>query len=122
MPINCIIWIVNHLQKLVERSKAFEKAKFRSDEEKEKWSKVIALEFMSSEESGQEGEEEVLINHPLPWISSTVKAFKRKLDEASLSGKSPQSKRQKKPRVDGPMSTRSIPYESDKFPSWIFKK
>ena len=115
MSNHCIIWLVNHLQKLAERMKAVEKAQFRIDEEKGKWNKVLSLDFMSSEESGYEEEEEVLIHHLIPWISSTVKSFKRKL--ASLNGKSPQSKRQKKPRVDGPMSTRSKPNESEKFPS-----
>ena len=119
---HCIICFVNHLQKLVERRKAFEKAKFQNEEEKAKWSKVITLDLMSSEESGNDGDEEVLIHHPIPWISSTGKTFKRKLDEASLKGKSPQSKRQKKTRVGGPMSTRSLPNEYDKFPSWIFMK
>ena len=51
---------------------------------------------MSSEESDIEDEKEVLIHHPIPWLSSTVQMFKKKLDEEVIKGKSPQAKRMKR--------------------------
>jgi hypothetical protein len=48
---------------------------------------------MSSDESGKDEDKEVIISHPLPWLSPAVQQFKKKLDDASLKDKSPQAKR-----------------------------
>ena len=64
------------------------------------------MEFMSSDESGTEEDNEVIISHPLPWLSPNVQHFKRKLDEAALKEKSPQAKRMIKSRVVGANSDR----------------
>ena len=74
---------------------------------------------MSSEESGEDDGEEVIITKPLPWLSPHVSHFFRKLDEAALKGKSPQARRQVKKRKKVPLSSRRIP--SDDYPSWIFQ-
>ena len=42
------------------------------------------MNFMSSDESDNEDSKEVIVSHPLPWLSSNVQQFKRILDEASL--------------------------------------
>jgi hypothetical protein len=34
-------------------------------------------------ESGNESEKEIIITHPLPWLSPNVQQFKKSLDEAS---------------------------------------
>ena len=109
-------------QKFTEGKQAFAKAVFRNEEEKEKWSKALKMELMSSEESDIEDEKEVLIHHPIPWLSSTVQTFKKKLDEEIIKGKSPQAKRQRKDRVLGRPPTRPLPTDSENFPTWIFIK
>lgn len=78
------------------------------------------MNYMSSDESGNEDEKEVIISHPLPWLSANVQQFKRILDEACLKEKSPQAKRMIKSRVEGSPSSRAKPTE-DGNPSWIFK-
>ena len=77
---------------------------------------------MSSEESDTERDSEILIHHPIPWLSATVKNFKGRLDQEISKGKSPQAKRQRKGRVNGAPSTRPMPSQSEDFPSWIFGK
>lgn len=73
---------------------------------------------MSSDESGNDDDKEIIISHPLPWLSSSVQQFKKKLDDTSLKEKSPQAKRMIKGRVGGLFSSRPKP---DNFPSWVFK-
>lgn len=75
---------------------------------------------MSSDESGTEEDKEVIISHPLPWLSPVVQHFKQTLDEATLKEKSPQAKRMTKNRVEGLPSSRSQPTVADNFPSWAF--
>ena len=55
------------------------------------------MDFMSSDESCYEGDEEVLVSKPLPWESGKVTHFKQALDDAALQEKSPLVKRQIKP-------------------------
>ena len=105
-------------QKFQERRAASEKGIFHDQRQKE-WRKVISLDFMSSDESGCNEDNEVIISHPLPWLSPRVIHFKSKLDEAALKEKSPQSKRQMKTRVEGSPSTRPKP-DDDTIPSWVF--
>ena len=73
---------------------------------------------MSSDESGIEEGDEVLILKPLPWESAEVAHFKQALDDAALEEKSPQAKRQMKPRLRGTHSARSKP--CSEYPSWAF--
>ena len=77
------------------------------------------MEFMSSDESGIEEDKEVIISHPLPWLSPNVQQFKRRLDEASKKDKSPQARRMIKERVEGSPSCRSCATK-DNIPSWVF--
>ena len=70
----------------------FGKAKFKNEEEKALWNKIMTTDFMSSDENGTDNGEEVLISKPLPWESTVVKRFKRKLDDAALEEKTPLAK------------------------------
>ena len=83
------------------------------------WKKVLTLEFMSSDESCTEGEKDVLVTKRLPWQSHKVSAFKAKLDEATLSEKTPLAKRQMKERKQGTLSTRPKPIGD--YPVWAFQ-
>ena len=53
---------------------------------------VLKLETMSTDESDVEDGEEVLVVHPLPWISETVCDLKRALDQQIRMSKTPQAK------------------------------
>ena len=76
-------------------------------EDKEKWSKVLITDMMSSEESD---EENINCVKPLPWRSAIVEEFFYDLDEQYISGKSAQAKRQTKERIQGSVpSSRSPP-------------
>ena len=55
------------MQKYQERKAALEKSK--DGQEKEKWKSVLIMDITSSDESGYEDDKEVIISHPLPWLS-----------------------------------------------------
>ena len=57
------------------------KGQYKTDKEREEWLGVMRPAFMSSDSSGEDDGEEVIIIHPLAWISSDVTLFKSKLDE-----------------------------------------
>ena len=68
---------------------------------KEQCQGIMTMEIMSSEESGQEEGEDVLIVHPLPWLSESVSKVKSSLDQQIVASKTPQSRRQTKKRLVG---------------------
>ena len=74
------------------------------------------IEYMSSEESGVDDENEVIIVKLLPWRSSYVNQMFTRLDEKAIAEKSPQSRCQMKKRVTGEASARSKP--TSEIPSW----
>ena len=71
------------LQKLQERIAYLGKAKL-PDKDKEKWSRVIVSEMMSSEESGDEDDSPIVVR-PLPWRASRVDNFLGQLDKQTKS-------------------------------------
>ena len=86
-----------------------------SPRDREKWSKVLTIDMISSEES--DGEEDTIIVHPLQWRSEKVSCFLHSLDSKANDEKSPQAKRQTKRRVESSEhSLRSLPVES--LPAW----
>ena len=93
------------------------KGKYTSEEEKDKWMSVLKPEAMSSDESGDDDGDDIILIHPLPWLSAEVKLFKQQLDEEIVKEKSPQARRQTKRRVIGCPSTRSVP-TNERFPAW----
>ena len=64
----------------------------------------MTLEFISSEDSGSDDGDEVLMVRPLPWRSTRVDHMFNDLDKQSLADKSLQAKRQMKHRVLGQRS------------------
>ena len=110
--------ILCSLQKLQDRRRAFQGGSFATDKDKEKWSKILSMEFMSSDESGMDDGKDVLITKPLKWESEAVISFKRALDDQSFRQKSPLAKRQMKTRKRGLHSSRPKPLGD--FPSWAF--
>lgn len=67
------------------------KGKYRSDVEKEEWLKIMTVDIMSSEESEVDEEEDVIVIHPLPWLSHKVACFKETLDLEIKKDKTPQA-------------------------------
>ena len=98
----------------------FEEGLYKDDGEKEAWKKIMVVDFMSSDESCTEEDQEVLMSKPLPWLSEKVAHFKQALDETARRHKSPLARRQMKPRRKGLPSTRSKPCGD--FPAWVFNR
>lgn len=68
--------------------------------EKEKWTKVMKINMMSSEESDSEDpNNDDIIVKPLEWRSAIVNRFLAKLDDKIMETRSPQAIRQRKQRV-----------------------
>ena len=91
-----------------------------NDHQKSKFLAVLVPEFMSSEESGEDSEnEDTYTVRAIPWRSSRVDNLFDQLDGEVLRSMSKQSKRQLKKRIlSEEHSGRPIP--SGKFPSWAF--
>jgi len=77
---------------------------------------ILKLEYMSSDDSG---EEDTLVVRPIPWLCKKVEEFKTMLDKQRLKDMSEQSRRQAKEKVRGAPSTRPRPSGGSE---WIFKK
>ena len=106
------------LQKVEDRAGTLSKMDFADVRDKEMWEKILTLDMVSSEESGTDDGEEVLIVRPIPWRSARVHHMFRELDRQSLTDKSPQSRRQMKRRVLGENSTR--PQCNRELPQWAY--
>ena len=118
--IELAILILHFSQKLQERRAMLEKGTYASQEEKEEWEKVARIDFMSGEESDLGEGEEVIVTKLLPWLSTDVSQFFQKLDEAAKVQKTPQPRRQMKPRICGSPSTLQKP-SLEGIPTWVFK-
>ncbi len=59
------------LQKFQERKATFDKGSFKDAQEKDKWKSILKIEIMSSDESDYDGDKEVIVSHPLPWLNRT---------------------------------------------------
>lgn len=81
------------------------------DTQQQLWQKVLTKDFISSEESGVDGEDQhqVLVIRPLEWRSSKVDRFFNRLDRKMTKNKTKQSKQQTLPRVTGEKSLRPKP-------------
>ena len=56
------------------------KGNYKSEDEKEKWMSVMKLEVMSSDESGEDDGDEIIMVHPLPWLPAEVVVFKQQFN------------------------------------------
>lgn len=75
-------------------------------------------EFMSSEESDINGEEDVLVVRTLPWRTSQVNQLMQKLDDKCFIEKRPLARRQTK-RVTGTPSSNPVPLRN--VPGWAIQ-
>ena len=94
---------------MMDRRASLKLQKFKKPSDMAQWEQLLKVEYMSSEESGVDEEEDVLIVHDLPWRKPAVKKMFSTLDAESAKHKTAQSKRQMKRRVIGSISSRSQP-------------
>ncbi len=102
------------LQKRIQRETAIRKNTKLTEEQRSKWMKVMRNDFMSSEESDSD---DTIAVRPLPWRSRYVTLMFQMIDKFQAAKQSPQSRRQTKPRKEGPPSTRAFPRSGD-IPDW----
>ena len=108
------------IQKVAERTSALKKLKFKKTTDADLWKKVIVPDLISSEESEMDEDEEVLKVRSLSWRASRVTAMFERLDGEVSKSKTPQSKRQRKRRVNsGESSQRQQPADLN-LPNWVF--
>ena len=99
----------------MDRRAALKLQKFKKTSDQAQWEQLLKIEYMSSEESDVDGEEDVLTVRDLPWRKPAVKRMFSTLDAESAKRKTPQSKRQMKRRVVGSNSSRLQPHS---MPKW----
>ena len=98
------------LQKLLNRRKAFCTPPARwSSERKRKVKEILdkGLDYMSSEESGDDGV--TLYRQGLPWLKRKYSSCLKALDKVHYKGLSAKSKGMVKRREDGEASERPVP-------------
>ena len=83
---------------MVDRQAAMKLQNFKKPSDKSLWEQLLKIDYMSSEESDVDGDEDVLEVHDLPWRKPSVKKMFATLDAESLKRKSAQAKRQMKCR------------------------
>ena len=67
---------------------------FTDEQQRDHWQPAMQIDMMSSEESGMEGDEEVMLIRPLPWRSEQVNRLMKQLDQKVESSRTPQARRQ----------------------------
>ena len=92
-----------------------------TEEQRTKWLKVMSNEFMSSEESGNDSDDDIIL-HPIPWRSKYVSKMFAKIDAYNNRSKSSQARRQKKNRIVGSSSSRPCPTADYSVPDWAIAK
>lgn len=100
---------------MMERKASLKLKKFKKESDKALWEQLMIMDFMSSEESDMDGDEDVLIVHSLPWRKPSVKKMFSTLDADISRNRSSQSRRQMKRRVMGSASERARPTT---YPKW----
>ena len=100
---------------MIDRRGLLKFQKFKKSSDLALWEQVMKVEYMSSEESDVDGDEDVLIVRKLPWRKPTVTKMFATLDAETAKKKTSQSKRQMKRRVTGGDSIRSKPLSAPKW-------
>ena len=101
---------------MTDHKTALMKKTFKKQDRK-KWERVMHNEMMSSKDSLEENDEEVLKIWPFPWRAGIVNKMFAELDLMPTKEKSPQATRQQKTRKIGELFTRQPPSLA---PGWEF--
>ena len=91
--------VFHYLQKLAHRRSALAGLSFADESSKSAWEGVLAVDMMSSEESAEEGDEEVYLHKPLPWRSARLTEMLKCLDIRVAINQSALSHRQRMRRI-----------------------
>lgn len=110
----------DNIFKVADRRAALQLQNFKKPSDKSLWEQLMKTDYMSSEESDVDGEEDILKVHDLPWRKPAVKKMFATLDAESTKRKTAQSKRQMKRRVTGSDSARSRPASVPKWAAKLF--
>ena len=95
---------------------------FTDEQQRDRWQPAMQIDMMSSEESGMEGDEEVMLIRPLPWRSEQVNRLMKQLDKKVESSRTPQARRQVINRVtSSEASSRPMPLDGN-LPPWLFRE
>lgn len=94
---------------------------FSSEAQWECWQVVMEADNISSEDSGMDSDEEVLIVKQLPWRSEQVNSLFKRLDQKVMQEKSPHARRQAKRRVVSSQASSRLKPLSQNYPAWLFK-
>ena len=92
-----------------------------SQDEKERFLKVLMLDFMSSEETGSESgsdsevKEKIFLTKPIPWRSPAANNIMNSLDRKILRRRSDRAKEMCRQRRVGQPSSRPMPENQ---PAW----
>ena len=129
--INISLWILIILQKRLKRAKALRESTTISPEEKQRYLPCMTTDFMSSEESVSEQEEEEdcssesdaepgsqrkhLCIKPLPWRSRELNDLMARLDRKIARRQSQKSAGMVLKRKQGPPSMRQAPDDAPEF-------
>ena len=80
--VTLVFWgfnLTSLLQKLQERQAVLAKMVFTDEKQRERWLYTMRIDMMSSEESGHEGDSEVMIVKTIPWRSDQVNRLLKKI-------------------------------------------
>ena len=95
---------------------------FSDEKQRERWLCVMRIDMMSSEESGQEEDEEVILVKTFPWRSDQVNKLLKQLDQKISAERTPQARHQVIRRViASDPSSCSVPDE-ETLPCWLFSE
>ena len=112
----------SNLQKLKRRKVALAKTTSLSEERKTIWAACLTADFMSSEDSFDEGEEDEedmqFVIRPLLWRSDKVNSFLSSLDHKTAKCQSKRSRNMSFKRIVGLPSDRLKP---SNVPDWTIK-
>lgn len=104
------------LQKVAQRKAELKTMSFRSENAKKQWIKVMTPEYMSSDESGMEEDDDTLVIHYLSWRAKAVNDLFKYLDDRIWTKKSALARRQTRKRVVS--STPSSRPQPSSSPDW----
>ena len=106
---------------MAQRRSALAGLSFADESSKSAWEGVLAVDMMSSEESAEEGDEEVYLHKPLPWRSARLTEMLKFLDIKVASNQSALSRRQKKRRITSDEPSTWPKPSTARYPPWAFR-
>ena len=89
-----------------------------SVQDRDKIRKVLTMDYMSSEDEGEEDGNDFFVVRHLPWESERLASIKKVLDTKWERSRSKRSRRQSLPRVVGNPSNRPIPANVSEDCAW----